>query len=217
MFLIQHNCILSRLVAYKKHVTSVAKDLILVRNQPLNKIIKIQILGCKYFLLFSLNFFDIINYLYSFICILLSIFILLIISYCIIIHPRICIFVMMGKGLVSREGASCAAGVVCFFIYYSYTANFVEITDIAEYPEFVEITNVVDISKFVEMVKIAENAQNAVLLKFSMLPSLLRFPILDIAETHEIFKIAEFAHLAGCTDIADLDNFLQTNELVDTA
>ena len=79
---------------------------------------KKQIIGCKYFLLYSLNYLDIIIYLYSFMCVLLFIFILLIISYCIIIHPRICIFVILGKGLVSDEDAACAAGVICFFIYY---------------------------------------------------------------------------------------------------
>ena len=93
---------------------SVAKDRILVRHQSLNKITKIQILGCKYFLLYSLNYLNIIIYLYSFICMLLFIFNSLFISYCIIIHPRICIFVILGKGLVSDEGASCAAGVICF-------------------------------------------------------------------------------------------------------
>ena len=42
LFLVEHNCILSRLTEYiKKHMTSVAKDRILVRHQPLNKITKI--------------------------------------------------------------------------------------------------------------------------------------------------------------------------------
>ena len=56
LFLIQHNCILSRLVVYKKPLTSVAKDLILVQHQPLNEITKIQTIGCKYFLLYSFNY-----------------------------------------------------------------------------------------------------------------------------------------------------------------
>ena len=76
-------------------MTSVVKDRILVRHQPLNKITKIQILGCKYFLLYSLIYMNIIIYFYSFICVLLFIFIILFISYCIIIHPRICIFVIL--------------------------------------------------------------------------------------------------------------------------
>ena len=67
-FLIQHNGILSRLTeCIKKHLTSVAKDRILVRHQPLNKITKIQTLGCEYFLLYSLNYLDNIIYFYSFI------------------------------------------------------------------------------------------------------------------------------------------------------
>ena len=67
LFLFQHNCILSRAVVYKKHMTSVAKDLILIRHQPLNKITKILILGCKYFSLYSFNYLNIIIYFYSFI------------------------------------------------------------------------------------------------------------------------------------------------------
>ena len=68
LFLIQHNHILSRLTGvYKKHMTSVAKDLILVRHQTLNKITKIQIVGCKYFLSCLLNYMNIIIYFYSFI------------------------------------------------------------------------------------------------------------------------------------------------------
>ena len=76
-------------------MTSVAKDRILIRHQSLNEITKIQILGCKYFLLYSLNYLDIIINFYSFICVLLFILITLIISFCIIIHPRICIFVIL--------------------------------------------------------------------------------------------------------------------------
>ena len=115
LFLIQYNYMFSRLIGvYKKHLTSVAKDHILVGHHPLNKITKIQILGCKYFLLYSLIYLDILIYLYSFICIILFIFILLIIRYCIIIllfififliisyyiiiHPRICIFVILLSG-----------------------------------------------------------------------------------------------------------------------
>ena len=30
----------------------------------------------------------------------------------------ICIFMMRGKGLVSRDAASCVPGVKCFFIHY---------------------------------------------------------------------------------------------------
>ena len=79
-------------------MTSVAKDRTLVRHHPVNKITKIQILGCKNFLLSSLNYLDIVIYSHSSICVLLFIFILLIISYCIIIHPRICIFVILLSG-----------------------------------------------------------------------------------------------------------------------
>ena len=79
-------------------MTSVEKDRILVRHQPLNNIIKIQIIGCKFFLLYSLIYMNINIYLYSFICVLLFIFILSIISYCIIIHPRVCIFVILLTG-----------------------------------------------------------------------------------------------------------------------
>ena len=70
-------------------MTSVAKDHFLVRHQPLNKITKIQILGCEYFLLYSFNYLNIIIYFYSFICILLFIFILLINSYCIIVFIQL--------------------------------------------------------------------------------------------------------------------------------
>ena len=115
-------------------MTSVAKDHILVRHQPLNKITKIQILGCKYFLLYSFNYLDIIFYLYSFICVLLFIFILLIISYRTIIHPRIFIFVILGKRLVSDEDASCSPGVICFFIHYSY-AFYSKVTTFSNFEE----------------------------------------------------------------------------------
>ena len=100
-------------------MTSIARISSSSDTNPFPKITKIQILGCKSFLLYSLIYMNIIIYLYSFICILLFIFILLIISYCIIIHPGICIFVILGKGLVSDEDTACAPGVICFFIHYS--------------------------------------------------------------------------------------------------
>ena len=59
------------------------------------KIIILQIIGCKYFSLYSLNSLDIIIYLYSFICVILLIFILLIITCCIIIHPMICYIMIL--------------------------------------------------------------------------------------------------------------------------
>ena len=56
LFLIQHNYILSRHSSVrKKHLTSVAKDRILIRHQPLNIITKIQIIGCKDF--FCIHYF----------------------------------------------------------------------------------------------------------------------------------------------------------------
>ena len=66
-------------------------------TNPFLQIKKILFLGCKYFLLYSLNYLDIIINFYSFMCVLLFIFILLNISYCIIIHPRICNFVIWGR------------------------------------------------------------------------------------------------------------------------
>ena len=90
----------------KKHMTSVAKDHSLIRHQPFNRIIIIQIIGCKYFLSYSLNYLKIIIFLIISYCIFvyeyslnyLKIIIFLIISYCIIIHPMICIIMILLNG-----------------------------------------------------------------------------------------------------------------------
>ena len=39
-------------------------------------------------------------------------------------HPVICDIVILGKGLVSYEAASCAAGVICFFVHYCRDPDF---------------------------------------------------------------------------------------------
>ena len=96
-------------------MTSVAKDHILNRHQPFKKfspkITKIQIIGCKYFLLYPIIYLNIIVYFYFFIYWLLyslnylSIIIyfcfFLIFGYCIILHPMICIFVILGENLLT--------------------------------------------------------------------------------------------------------------------
>ena len=66
-------------------MTSVAKDRILVPHHPVNKLIK-KILGCKFFFIVFVKLYE--YYFYIF----------LISSYCIIIHPRICIFVILLSG-----------------------------------------------------------------------------------------------------------------------
>ena len=45
---------------------SVGKDRILIRHQPFNKIIIIQIIGCKYSLSYSLNYLSIIIYFFNY-------------------------------------------------------------------------------------------------------------------------------------------------------
>ena len=50
------------------HMTSVAKDHILIRHQPFKKfspkITILQIIGCKYFLVYSLNYLNIIIFIF---------------------------------------------------------------------------------------------------------------------------------------------------------
>ena len=107
-------------------MTSVAKDRTLVRHQPPNKITKIQILWCKYFLLYSLIYMNIVIYLYSFICVLFFIFIILIISYCIIIHPRICIFRILLGGWC-RTRVRPARLVSNVFLYTTFVIHIIDI------------------------------------------------------------------------------------------
>ena len=62
-YLRKRNLTISRLSSVqKRHMTSVAKDHILIRHQPVNKITIIQIIGCNYFQLNSLNYLNIISY-----------------------------------------------------------------------------------------------------------------------------------------------------------
>ena len=107
LFLIQHNHILSRLSSVKKSIWHQSE-----RIASSSDTTKIQIPGCKY----SLNYLNIIlysfNYLNITMWILLYILMLMIIGFCILIHPGICIFV------VSDDDASCAPGVKCSFIHY---------------------------------------------------------------------------------------------------
>ena len=117
-------------------MTSVSKDRILIRHQPHNKITKIQILGCKYFLLYSLNCLNILIYLYSFICILLFIFIILIISYCIIIHLSICVFVILLIGWC-RMAMRPARLVSYAFLYTTYVSPHVRFTSRTFHPTYV--------------------------------------------------------------------------------
>ena len=54
-------------------------------------------------------------------CILWCIAILLIIGYCIIIHPVICTnMILVSVSWCYMRGASCAAGVIWLFVHYLY-------------------------------------------------------------------------------------------------
>ena len=108
-------------------MTSVAKDLIPTRHQSPDsnqKITILQIIGYKYFLLYSFNYVNSVSY---------CIHILLIISYCIIIHPVICNIVTLW--LVS--GDWCLAGMrPARLVSYAFYTLLIEIPTRTEFQVF---------------------------------------------------------------------------------
>ena len=86
-------------------MTSVAKDHSLMQHQPFNKIIILQIITCKFFLSYSLNYLNNITYLLNF-CLLY-----------IYTHYDLYYYDFV-EWLVSDKDAACAPCVICFSVHY---------------------------------------------------------------------------------------------------
>ena len=53
----------------------------------------------------------------------------------------ICIFMILGKGLVSDEDAACAPGVKFFFVHYCYKPEELRNPELRKSVSFIEILN----------------------------------------------------------------------------
>ena len=103
-------------------MTSVAKDRIRVRHQPFNKIIIIQIIGCKYFLSYSLNYLNIIVCFFLYLSIIIYFYSFnfwFLYNY----TPYDLYYYDFVEWLVSDADTSCAPGVICFFVHYSLNVS----------------------------------------------------------------------------------------------
>ena len=110
-YLIKKNLIISRHSVVQKSIWHQSQRIApSYDTKHFPEIIILQITGCIFLLLFSFSYSSFISYFYSIIW-----NILLIISYCILIHHVICNIMMLGSGLVSDDGAAGALGVICFF------------------------------------------------------------------------------------------------------